>query len=165
MTLVIPLSEDTCCRLAGTSILRKRQASHEDWMDIHASGTCRKNARLGFAYKQQLLHERVAWEFGYAFNLCPTSRITTGIPLTEGDCKPVTEAGWHIDRLLSRNPFPEDVYTVAYIYISGPDGNREGIGVVLETTSAPFIPNGHTVYAIIAEYDPIKKVWLQAVPV
>ena len=70
-------------------------------MDLHASGTCRKNARLGFAYRQQLLHERVAWEFGYAFDTCPTSRITTGIPMTEGDCKPVTEAGWHIDRLLS----------------------------------------------------------------
>ena len=30
-------------------------------------------------------------------------------------------------------------------------------------TSATFVPGGHLVFAIVAEFDPIKKVWLDAV--
>lgn len=164
MTQVVPLSDAVLNSPAMSKLVSQRLMSAEDWIDRHASGTCRKNSRLGFAWKHQYLHERTAWEFGYVFDTAPTTRVTTGIPMSEGDCKPLTEAGWHIDRLLSRNPFPEDVYDLAYIQVAS-DPPREGVGVVLKETSASFVPPGHTVYGIIAEFDPVKKIWLDATPV
>lgn len=131
-----------------------RALTADEFIERHASGTLRKNKRLGFAWRGQYLHERVAFEFGWGFEILPVSRVTFGDARTEGDCSAITEAGWHIDRIMSLSSFEEDVYQTKYVQIETPEGRREGIGVVLKETSAPWVPAGHLVFAIIAEYDP-----------
>jgi len=37
------------------------------------------------------------------------------------------------------------------------------VGMVLRQTSASFVPSGHLVFAIIAEFDAKTKQWLEAV--
>ena len=134
--------------------VRQRALSDEAWIDIHASGTLRKNRRLGFAWRAQYLEERVAFEFGWEFRSEPSIRVLLGRPFTEGDCSAVTEAGWHIDRYLSMLVFPEDVVQAAYIHVESADGTRvEGIGLVFASTSAAWIGQGRTVFALISVFD------------
>ena len=142
-----------------------RFMTEENWIETHGSGTLRKNRRLGFAYRDQYLSERIAFEFGWAFMLSPQTRVTFGTPMTEGDNHSITEAGWHIDRMLSRWPFREDVFEVKYIiYEADSEHKREGVGLFLSETSALFIPPGNCVFGIIAEYFPDKKIWGEAIP-
>lgn len=124
------------------------------WIDKHGSGTLRKNQRLGFVSRPQYLHERVCWEFGHTFELLPRSRVTFGDPISEADCKPVTEAGWFIDRYFSLNKavFPDDYYECKYIYSSRHDVAVEGIGIIVRATCAPWLPGGHILFSIVAEY-------------
>jgi hypothetical protein len=42
----------------------------------------------------------------------PSTRVTWNDAMTYGDCKPITEAGWYADKLISMCPFVEDVYEV-----------------------------------------------------
>jgi hypothetical protein len=59
--------------------------------------------------------------------------------------------------------FPEDRFTAKYLNVEERDGTRkEGIGIVVEQTSAPFIPKSHVAYALVAPYDPVRKAWLNA---
>lgn len=128
----------------------------KEFMATHASGTLRKNARVGFDYKKQLLHEWVVFDFGYGFEAIHESHINWGTPMTEGDCHPVTEAGWHIDRY-QFIAFPGDEFEAKYLKIhtgNGPD--REGIGIIIRRTSAPYLPPNFVVFSIIAEVDPMK---------
>jgi len=138
-----------------------RCMSEVDWIESHGSGTLRKNKRLGFVHRSQYLHERVCWEFGHAFEVLPRSRVTFGDPISEADCHPVTEAGWFIDRYFSLNKatFPGDYYECKYIYASRSDDVEvEGIGIIVRATCAPWLPSGHIVFAIVAEYSkPFKK--------
>ena len=132
-----------------------RHLSAEDWIERHGSGTLRKNRRIGFAWHSQYLHERVAYEFGWGFELLPASRVTLGRPYTEGDCAAVTEAGWHIERYMTRHPFPEDSIQAAYLQVEEGDGTRrEGVGIFLAETSAPWVGQGSCVFAIIAPFVP-----------
>ena len=147
--------------------LRQRQniraLSADDFIEKHASGTLRKNKRLEMCWKDQYLHERVAYEFGWEFQYAPRSRVMTGPAYTEGDCPALTEAGWHMERYINLAPFPEDKYSAQYVHVEGPDGKRrEGIGLVVEQTSASWIPKNHVIYAIIAEYHTDKKQWGEA---
>ncbi len=142
-----------------------RQMSEEKWINEHGSGTLRKNKSLGMVYRPQYLHERAAWEFGHCFELLPRSRVTFGDAITEGDCKPITEAGWFIDRYFTLNQaiFPSDQYVCKYIYASKTDGTEvEGIGIVVKMTTAKWIPSGHILFAIVAQYDKQKKMFLPA---
>jgi hypothetical protein len=135
-----------------------------DWIDDHASGSLRKSKKLGFSYRNLYLEERVAHDFGWAFKIAPRSRITFGDAMMEGDCHALTEACWHSERLLSRNPFPDtDYYEVKYIYEADVTGkiSREGVGLILRQTSAKWLPAGHIVYAIIAEF--YNDAWRDAV--
>jgi hypothetical protein len=50
-----------------------RNMPEEEWIDKHASGTLRKNKRIGFSYRAQYLNERVAYEFGWGFQILPRS--------------------------------------------------------------------------------------------
>lgn len=136
--------------------VRSRFMSEAEFLFLHASGTLRKNARLGFDYKKQLLHERVAFDFGYGFEAIHESHVNWGTPITEGDCHPITESGWHTDRYESIS-FPGDEFEIKYLKIhtgNGPD--REGVGIIIRKTSASYVPNNYVVFSLITEVDTVK---------
>jgi hypothetical protein len=141
-----------------------RMMPEEMWIDNHGSGTLRKNKRLGMVYRTQYLHERVAWEYGHVFEVLPRSRVTFGDAISEPDCKALTEAGWFIDRYFTLNKaiFPSDYYECKYIYVARGDVEVEGIGIIVRTTCAPWIPAGHIVFGLVAEYSKISKAWRPA---
>lgn len=140
-----------------------REMSAEDFIDNHGSGTLRKNKRIGMVWRDQYLAERTAYEFGWEFECLPRSRVTFGDAYTEGDCHSVTEAGWHCERYMTMAIFPEDYFEVKYISVEYADGTKkEGIGLIVRKTSAPFVPNGYFVFAIVAQFDPINKKWHEA---
>jgi hypothetical protein len=142
---------------------RIRTMMAESFIEEHASGTLRKNKRLGFCWNDQYLAERAAYEFGFEFAVIPKSRILIGAPYTEGDCHAITEAGWHIERYINLSIWKDDEYAAKYIQVELPDGTRrEGIGIVVLKTTATFVPKNHVVYAIVAEYDPQQKAWREA---
>lgn len=131
-----------------------RFLSSEKWIELHASGTLRKNKKIGFSWKNQYLNERIAYEFGWEFEILPASRVTFNDPFSEEDSKSITEAGWHCERYIIRNPFPEDVFECKYIIIEYPnEKRREGIGLICKQTSAKFVKNGFLVFAIISEFN------------
>jgi hypothetical protein len=163
-TQVVPVDPvlAACEPLHGLVGLRQMDA--DAFVERHASGTLRKNKRIGMVWREQYLHERAAYEFGWAFECLPRSRVTFGDAYTEGDVKPLTEAGWHIERYITMSVFPEDRFEAKYLNVEYKDGAaREGVGMVVRQTSAAFVPGGHIVFAIVAEYDPVKKVWHEAV--
>lgn len=143
--------------------LALRLMDAEEFVEKHASGTLRKNKRLGMVWKEQYLVERTAWEFGWTFECLPRSRVTFGDAYTEGDVKALTEAGWHIERYVELSTFPEDRFETKYINVEYKDGSkREGVGIIVRQTSAPFVPGGHIVFAIVAELDPATQHWHEA---
>ena len=142
--------------------VRARFMSEREFLFFHGSGTLRKNGRVGFDYKKQYLHERVAFDFGYGFEAIHESHINWGSPMSEGDCHSVTEAGWHIDRY-QFIAFPGDEFEAKYLKIhtgNGPD--REGIGIIIRKTSAPYLPANFVVFSIIAEVDLAKHDYKEA---
>ncbi len=140
-----------------------RQMSAEEFVENLASGTLRKNRKIGMAWQSQYLEERTAYEFGWTFECVPRSRVTFGDAITEGDCHSITEAGWHCERYTRMSLFPEDKFEVKYINVEYANGTRrEGIGLIVRQTSALFVPNGHLVFAIVAEFNPVRKEWLEA---
>lgn len=162
-TNIVPMAED----LLNIQSLKKRidlrNMKSEEWIQNHASGTLRKNKKLNMAWKSQYLEERIAYEFGWGFEILPKSRVSFGDAISEGDCHSVTEAGWHIERYMEMSIFPEDRVECKHIDVEYPDGTtKTGIGMILRETSANFVPSGHIVFAIVAEYDTVKKQWLEA---
>lgn len=145
--------------------MQLRFMSADEWINEHASGTLRKNKRLGFAWNDQYVHERVAYEFGWCFEAVPASRVMWGRPYTEGDCHAITEAGWHIERYLQLKLFPEDYYEAKYLQVEYPDGStKEGIGIVVRQTSAKWVGQGKLVFAIVAEYNKEDGSWTATNP-
>ena len=172
-TKVVPLSEEVKNSPALKKRLEIRTMSADRWVEEHASGTLRKNKRLGMAWKSHYYVERSAYEFGWKFGIVPQSRILVGNTFTEGDNSAITEAGWHIERYQEMNIFPEDIFLCKYINVefSGKkggdddeecDGVIEGIGIVVKQTSAPWVPEGHTVFAIVSEFSPKSGKWKKA---
>lgn len=143
-------------------IIKQRTMSAEEWIAIHASGTLRKNKSIGMVWKQQYLSERVAYQYGFEFNIIPKSRILTGEALTEGDNHSVTEAGWHIERYMNLNLFKEESIKCLYLNIETDNEVTEGIGMLFESTTAQWIPEGYVVYAVVAEFDKKNGVFLPA---
>ena len=163
-TKVVPIDPAIAACKPLERIVSLRQMDADNFIERHASGTLRKNKRIGMVWREQYLHERAAYEFGWAFECLPRSRVTFGDAYTEGDVKPLTEAGWHIERYIEMRVFPEDELEAKYINVEYKDGVlREGVGMVLRQTSASFVPSGHLVFAIIAEFDAKTKQWLEAV--
>ena len=163
-TQIIEMPSDIeSCKMFSNRI-KMRTMSEEEFIENHASGTLRKNKRLGFYYKKQYLHERIAFEFGYGFNSIHESYFCWGSAITEGDCSPITEAGWHIDRYQFL-AFPGDEFQVKYIQIGCKESSTQqsGIGIIIRKTSAQWIPQSHVVYAIISEVDPKTHEYLPAV--
>jgi len=138
-----------------------RNLSADDWVEIHASGTLRKNKKIGLRWKKQYLSERVAYEFGHEFECVASSRVTFNDAVTYGDCKALTEVGWYAERYLSLNPYPDsDIFEIKYIQIEEEDGNRrEGVGLVCRQTSVLFLPAGSLLLSLFASWDPAKKEW------
>jgi hypothetical protein len=115
------------------------------------------------SWRSQYLHERVAWDFGHVFELLPRSRVTFGDAITESDCKPITEAGWYIERYFTLNKavFPSDYYECKYITASRADGTVvEGIGIIVRETCAPWLPAGHVLFGIVAPFSKMLNKWL-----
>src|SRR5262249_23627742 len=139
-----------------------RLMSAEEFIEKHASGTLRKNKHLGMVWRAPYLQESTAYEFGWGFECLPRSRVSFGGAFTEGDCQPITEAGWLCERYISLAIFPEDRCEVKYINVDYGEEKKEGIGLIVRDTSASFIPDGHIVFGIVAEFDPLRKKWKQA---
>ena len=153
-TKIVPLDEHVQKCPALEKRVKLRMETADEFIERHASGTLRKNKRLGMVWRDQYLHERTAYEFGWTFECLPRSRVTFGDAHTEGDSKPVTEAGWHIERYIELNVFPEDRFETKYIQVEDKEGvKREGIGMIVRETSASFVPGGHIVFALVAELD------------
>lgn len=135
-----------------------RLLGEADWISNHASGSLQKAKKLGFSYRSLYLEERVAHDFGWTFKVIPKSRITFGDALMEGDNPSLTETCWFALRIMNRNHFPDtDYYELKYIKtyhtdLKGEEG-EEGIGLILRQSSAMWLPKGHLVYSIIAEWD------------
>lgn len=162
-TKLVPLDDGVRGCVALERRVRLRLMSADDFIELHASGTLRKNKRLGMVWRDQYLEERIAYEFGWCFQCLPRSRVTFGDAHTEGDTHPVTEAGWHIERYLELSTFPEDRFETKYITVEHKDGSKnEGIGIIVRETSASFVPTGHIVFAIVAEFDVDKHDWKDA---
>jgi hypothetical protein len=162
-TRIVPVDDSVLASPALARLLAIRTMEAEAFVEKHASGTLRKNRRLGMVWREQYLEERVAYEFGWEFQCLPRSRVTFGDAYTEGDVSAITEAGWHIERYIELLPFPEDKLETKYVNVEYKDGStREGIGMIVRQTSAPWVPGGHIVFAIVAAYDPVKKAWHEA---
>lgn len=162
-TTVAPIGKslllDTCAPRRKLRLL-----SDNEFIDRHASGSLRKAHQLGLATRELYLHERVAYEYGWGFDIAPATRVTVGRAVMEGDCRPLTEACWHYERLLFMNPLPDaDRYQIAYIRhepAAGPA--REGVGIVLVSTLSDWLPEHHCVFAIVAPFDPKTHAYLPA---
>lgn len=142
--------------------LALRQMTPEAWVEVHGSGTLRKNKRIGFAWMSQYWHERIAYEFGYAFEMSPRTRVCYNDAISEGDCHPITEAGWFMERYMNLSIFPEDRWEAKYIIVEDSDGTRrEGVGLICRQTSFS-LPKGNILFAIIAEFDNKTKKFLPA---
>lgn len=162
-TKQVPLDEHVSGCAALAKRVKLRLMSADEFVEGHASGTLRKNKRLGMVWREQYLEERVAWEFGWCFQCLPRSRVTFGDAYTEGDNHSITEAGWHIERYIELSTFPEDRFETKYITVEHKDGTKvEGIGMIVRETSAAFVPAGHIVFAIVAEFDVVKADWREA---
>ena len=141
-----------------------RELSEDVWIEKYASGTLRKNKSLGMRFRDQYLHERVCWEYGYGFEIMPSSRVTFNDVQTEADCKPLTELGWHAQRIIEQRVFADDYYEVKYIILEEQNYiRREGAGLILRETTSAWIPKGYLVFSIIAEFDTFKKEYKQAI--
>lgn len=141
-----------------------RRMTRDEFIERHASGTLRKNTRIGMRMRDQYLHERTIFDFGWGFECEPETRVTWGSCLSEPDCKPITELGWLVDRYATVCAFPGDEFELKYIIVEYAGGERrEGLGLVIRKTSADFIPEGHMVFAMITEYDVAAKRWADVV--
>jgi hypothetical protein len=159
-TQIVPVDERVIASPALARRLALRTLDADGFVERHASGTLRKNKRLGMVWREQYLEERIAYEFGWEFQCLPRSRVTFGDAFTEGDNHALTEAGWHIERYLELSVFPEDQLETKYVNVEYKDGTtREGVGLIVRQTSAGWVPTGHIVFAIVAAYDPVKQVW------
>ncbi|MBY0552712.1 MAG: hypothetical protein K2W95_35845 [Candidatus Obscuribacterales bacterium] len=151
-TIVVPLSRRIRSSAVLSGLVGIRTMSEVDFINKHASGTLRKGRANGMLYRAMYLHERSAHEFGYAFECIPSSRISTGPVQIEGDCHPLTELGWHAERMIARSVFSQDQFKVMYIIVDDSDGKRrEGAGIVVAKTSAEWVPKNHVVFAIVTQ--------------
>ena len=159
-TNVVPLTQAVIDSPAMKKRVELRLMSADDFVEKHGSGTLRKAKRIGLVWRPQYLEERVAYEFGWGFRALPRSRVTFGDGIAEQDSPSITEACWHIERYTEMSCFPEDYFEPKMILIEQSDGKRtEGLGIIVRQTSANFVPGGHVVFAIIAEFDLLLKKW------
>lgn len=148
----------------NTDALRAREMSAEEWVETYGTGTLRHAKFLGLRWKSQYLEERTAFEFGWEFQCVPASRVTFGDVKAEGDCRAITELVWHTRRMRALHPFAGDDFIPKYFFLTEEgDHTTEGVGIWVKTTTAPWVPEGHMVFAITAVYDKKAKDFLEPV--
>lgn len=149
---------------------KMRNTPLDKWLTTHEladrlSGTLRKGSKIGFLSRELLKSEAIAQTMGWGFESVPGSYITFNDAILEGDCHPLTEAGWHVDRMLHTHIWPEDHFELKYINVQGEHGNvtRQGVGIIVRKTGIQWIPGGHILFAMLTEYCPVKKTWTECV--
>lgn len=142
-----------------------RQWLTNDVLKERLSGTLRKNARIGFKFNSQLVQEAICQTMGWGFESLQTTYITFNDAITEGDCHSLTEVGWHVDRLLTINPFSEDYFEIKYINIQDLNGNieRQGVGIIVRETSIQWVSPSNLIFALLTEYNPKTNQWTDCV--
>lgn len=166
-TIVKPFSPEVLeSKIKGLQYqVLQRSTSPMKWFDNPAlkerfSGTLIKSHRHNLKVGDHAKHEAIAQTMGYLFEILPTSRVTFGVPISEGDCHAVTETLWHCDRMIANNIFPEDVFEVKYINVTEDSGVvREGIGILVRETSIQWVGTSNLLFAIVAVYDAAKGKW------
>lgn len=157
------LMDDHARNLGTGSRVANRQKGEYEWIRSHASGSLRKAHAIGFASRRLYLKERTAYEWGWGFECVPDTTLRAGKPQMEGDCHPLTEAAWFIERYLTLGLFGGDDVCASDLHVTDADGtSREGVGLLLTKSSAEWLPERHAVFAIIAPFDPLTGRYLPA---
>lgn len=139
-----------------------RTMTKEEFIENYGSGTLRKNARIGLKHNSQYWDERIAYEFGWEFQMLPASRVTVGVAQTEGDVKGLTEYGWFVERYITTRVFEEDIVKPCFIQVEDSEGNKtEGNGIVIEQTSFN-IPTGKVIFAFVTVFNTENNEWEEA---
>ncbi len=154
-TRIVPFSAEVLNSPALEGRVALRKLASLPWIKEHGSSSLRKAERGGAGVKKQLAHERVAHEFGWGYEAEFATRVLYGRIQSEGDCPAITETFWHFDRLQALNVFPEDVFEAKYLHVDvGKPTARQGTGIIVRQTSAPWVPRGHLLFAFIALFNP-----------
>jgi len=121
------------------------------FVELYGSGTLRKSARLGFDIQEAYLQERAQLEFGLSFEVVSRSRVTySDIKLVP--CAALTELGWHAERMVELRPFESDSFVCKQFEVEYADGQiKEGVGILVKSTSASWVPKGSMVLAFVAQ--------------
>ena len=140
------------------SLLDLRTMPEDKWIEQYGSTKVRKAKRLGAKYKQKYLKERVAFEFGFNWQIIPASRVLFGDVNSDDESQHMTEALWLTDCYIAKQVFVCDQFEFKYIYITNSDETEtEGVGMICrQATNCPWIPDGYILYWIQAEYDKAK---------
>lgn len=171
-TVIVKVSEDIKkCKSKGLQLqVLMRETPLSKWLSTpdlsdRLSGTLKKNARIGFKHNSQLEGEAICQTLGWGFEVIATTYVTFNDAITEGDCHSLTEVGWHVDRLLSVNPFEEDYFELKYINIQDMEGNieRQGVGLIVRETSVQWIRKGAICIALLTEYNSRSGEWTECV--
>lgn len=158
-TEIVDLSEAS--KKLPKRIQDARSCSNDDFLELHASGTLKTNHELGFVSSIQMNSERLAYAFGYGFTYARASLVGFGEPISECDENAYTLMGRYFKRYKEKRLFQEDEYTVKYLQVRDENGvvQWEGLGVVVEKTSAKCIPKNSLVYARVCEYNTKTHKW------
>ena len=163
-TEVIPLPSKKACGIFVHQREFRTMTQKEFVKKGYSSGTAKKNGIVGMNTNSQVMKEMVAFVFGYHFELAPERMVNWGEAVSEGDCHPITEVGWHAVRYAAMQLFPGDEIEVKYITVERPgEPPRAGVGIIYRTTSVQWVPPGHCIFCIIAEVDPKTHQYLPAV--
>lgn len=127
-------------------------------------GTFQKAKKIKLRHANHYMEERTAFEFGWLFETLPASRVRWGDAISEPDSPSITETIWHSNRYINfLNPFPEDKFELKSIEATYEgEVSKSGIGLIIRETSAQWIGNDKLIFAIITQWDPIKKTYLPA---
>lgn len=158
-TETVPMSRES--KSLPQRIIDSRNCSNSDFLELHASGTLKTNHELGFVSSIQMNSERLAYAFGYGFTYAKASLVGFGEPISECDESAYTMVGRYFKRFKEKRLFQEDEYTVKYLQVRDDKGTVtwEGLGVVVEKTSATCIPKNSLVYAPVCKYNAQTGQW------
>lgn len=143
--------------------LKSRKMTEKEFIKTFASGTLQTSVKIGMAVRNFYLEERVAFEFGWEFQILPATRVTKGIAVSEGDESAITEFGWHAKRA-KWNLFYGDKMKFEYVIFEYADGTKkEGLAFVITKTSASWVPQNHMIFALVSEFNINTGEWEDAV--
>lgn len=151
-----------------THQIKMRDCKLVDWLtdpflSERLSGTVKKNHRLGMKVMEQLRQEALAQTLGWTWESIPSTYLTFNDAISEGDCHSITEAGWFADRWNAIKMFREEDYECKYIIVDDKAGNRrEGVGLICRKTLIQWCQPGSIIFCLLAEFDTVKKDWMEA---